>query len=120
MSASRARTPGARRRAASRRPRSARGEPLNGDQTCKVRRERTVATTKGPRPRASATRLGLVVILAAVVAHGVDGRDGEVAGDLDLDLGAVGLADDVRFIGRAAVDVGLDALDRAGDLGERG
>jgi hypothetical protein len=39
---------------------------------------------------------------------------------MDLDPGPVGLADDMRLAGRAAVDVGLDAIDRAGDLGEGG
>src|SRR4051794_19179933 len=75
-------------------------------------------------PRRTADgRLGLagtVVVVVAVAAHGVDGGDGEVLGDLDLDLGPVGLADDVRLVGRAAVDVGLEAIDRAGDLGEGG
>src|SRR4051794_8862238 len=56
--------------------------------------------------------------LGVVVSHGVDGGDGVVLVDLDLDLGAVGLAD-VRLIGGAGVDVGLHALDRAGHLGQR-
>src|SRR3954447_11261768 len=55
----------------------------------------------------------------AMAAHGIDGGDGVVAVDLHLDRGAVGLRD-VRLVGRAAVYVGLDALDRAGHLGQRG
>src|SRR4051794_28724942 len=64
--------------------------------------------------------VGTVVVVAAVVGHGVDGRDREVLGDLDFDFGPVGLADDVGLVGCAAVDVGLETVDRAGDLGEGG
>src|SRR6476659_2924439 len=54
-----------------------------------------------------------------MAAHRVDGGDRVVAVDLDLDLGSVGLAD-VRLVGGVRVDVGLDALDGAGHLRERG
>src|SRR4051794_6867412 len=52
------------------------------------------------------------------VLHRVDRRHREVLADLDLDLGAVGLAD-VRLVRGARVHVGLDALDGAGHLLER-
>jgi len=42
------------------------------------------------------------------VLHRVHGRDREARVDQDLDLGAVALAD-VRLVGGAVVDVGLDA-----------
>src|SRR3954451_9327893 len=55
----------------------------------------------------------------AMAAHGVDGGDGVVAVDLDLDRGTVGLRD-VRLVRGAAIHVRLDALDRAGHLRQRG
>src|SRR5207244_9951613 len=55
----------------------------------------------------------------SVRTHRLDGRHLEVLVDEDRDLAAVGLPD-VRLVRRAEIDVGLDALDGAADLRERG
>src|SRR3954467_8488303 len=77
------------------------------------------ASSPRDSPRIDATGCALDAAGRLVMAaHGVDGRGGVVAVDLHLDGGAVELRD-VRLVGRAAVHIGLDALDRAGHLGER-
>src|SRR3954462_11635741 len=77
------------------------------------------ASSPRDSPRIDATGCALDAAGRLVMAaHGVDGGDGVVAVDLNLDRGAVRLRD-VRLVGRAPVHVGLDALDRASHLGQR-
>src|SRR4051812_17078153 len=94
------------------------GNASKASQVPKVLAANAAHSQLNCRPTGRSYARGPTAPLRVHAAHRVDGGDRVVLVHLDLDLAAVGLAD-VRLVGRARVDVGLDALDGAGHLLER-